>query len=649
MKVQDTLSSKINNHTDFSILIVDDSPFIIESLKIFLNRFTPNVIEAEDGNQGLELYKLHKPDFIVSDIVMPIMNGLEMSREIKALNKDAFIVLATAEGDKDSLIEAIEIGIDKYLPKPIDVRRLEQILIEFLEHLNTKKELEYNKHLLEEYKKALDCAAIFTVTDTNGIIKYVNNEFVRTTGYTKAEAIGRSHSIIRHPETPKSVFKALWETIKNKKIWKSVLENKTKNGESFFVDNTIVPILDKDGNIIEYVGISYDITGIRELNERNLQSIFDADESLIIVTDEKFKIKVVNKSMLNMLGATSIDEFYQHNEAIYDRFLPKEGFLSKEDLIGATQKERYRKFKRILTKGDKKQRKVAMRSPDGQERYYAVRVSSISDKMVVSKRYNIFSFVDITELELMREQQINNIKLSSIGKLAAGVTHEINTPLTYIKGNLEMLKMDIEDGCGSELKQNLLDSCEAMEDGIKRMAAIVESMREIAGVSKEEKAEINLYTTIIYSLRMVYNRAKQICNIKINGKLFDMSFDRDGEKILMVASPQRLEQVWIIIINNALDEYSKSKLPFNERFIEIEISKKFDTIKVSIKDNAGGIEESILPHIFDIFKSSKPQSGMGVGLNIAKSIVEDHGGEITARNEDGGAVFEIVFKEKGGS
>lgn len=71
-----------------------------------------------------------------------------------------------------------------------------------------------------------------------------------------------------------------------------------------------------------------------------------------------------------------------------------------------------------------------------------------------------------------------------------------------------------------------------------------------------------------------------------------------------------------------------------------------DIIKIIIKDNAGGIEPTMLPHIFDIFKSSKPQSGMGVGLNIAKSIIEDHGGKITARNEDGGAVFEIVFKEK---
>ncbi|MGE4398833.1 MAG: response regulator [Campylobacterales bacterium] len=639
-------SSKISNNIDFSILIVDDSPFIVEVLKTFLNRFSPNIIEAENGKLGLDLYRLHKPDFIVSDVVMPIMNGLEMSREIKAINKDAFIVLTTAVEDKDNLAEAIEIAIDKYLPKPIDLRRLEQILLEFMEHLSAKKALEDNRHLLEEYRKALDSAAIFTVTDTNGIIKYVNDEFVHTTGYSKEEAVGNSHNIVRHPETPKGVFKALWESISGKKIWKSVLENRAKNGESFFVDNTIVPILGTDGEIIEYIGISYDITGIREMNERNLQSIFNADESLIIVTDDRFEIKIVNKSMLKVLGAESIADFYKDNEAIYDRFLPRDGFLSKDDLVGTGRKDRYRRFKKVLTEGDKRQRKVAMCTPDGEERYYAVRVSTVSDKMVVNKHYNIFSFVDITELELMRQQQINNIKLSSIGKLAAGITHEINTPLTYIKGNLEILKMDIANDCACGLKHDYLAACEAMEDGIKRMAAIVESMREIAGVSRTEKTEVNVYTTIIYSLRMVYNKAKQICNITVNGKPFDMSLDKDAENISMVATPQRLEQIWIIILNNALDEYIKSKLPFEQRFIDIQVSKKLDIIKIIIKDNAGGIEATMLPHIFDIFKSSKPQSGMGVGLNIAKSIIEDHGGEITARNEDGGAVFEIVFKER---
>jgi PAS domain S-box-containing protein len=636
---------KTSESVDFSILVVDDTPFIVEALKTFLSSFSADVLEAADGKEGLEIYKKRRPAFVITDIVMPVMNGLEMSKEIKKIDKNAFIVLTTALEDRDKLVEAIEISIDKYLPKPIDLKRLEKILLEFAEALATKNAANKNRKLLEEYKKALDSAAILTITDPDGIIKYVNDEFVHTTGFSKEEAIGNSHSIIRHPETPKGLFRAMWHDIKNKKIWKSVIENKTKDGESFFVDNTIVPILGVDGEIVEYIGISFDITGIRDMSHRNLQSIFDADESLIIVTDDRFEITIANKAMLKMLEVESMSEFYKNGGAIYDRFLLRDGFLSKDDLVGSGYKDRYKKFKKLLTDGDKRHRKVAMLTPSGEERYYAVRVSTISDKMIHNRHYNIFSFVDITELEFMRQQQINNIKLSSIGKLAAGITHEINTPLTYIKGNLEILKMDLKSSCACDLKDEFMSYCEAMEDGIKRMSSIVESMREIAGVSRDEKMPISVYTTIVYSLRMVYNRAKQICNIRVNGKPFDMLLDKDGERIMMMATPQRLEQVWIIILNNALDEFSKSKLAFNDRFIDIEVLEKLDTINVTIKDNAGGIEDSMLPHIFEIFKSSKPQSGMGVGLNIAKTIVEDHNGTISAANNSEGAVFEIVFKK----
>ena len=639
-------SSKISSPVPFAVLVVDDSSFITEVLKSFLLRFTPEVYTASDGKEGLEMFAKYSPPFVVSDVVMPNMNGLEMSREIKKINPDTFIVLTTAVDDKEYLVEAIEIAVDKYLPKPVDLKRLEKFLKEFQGTLEVKKTLEENRKLLEEYKKAMDAAAIFTIGDSTGKITYVNEEFCRATGYEPKEAVGRYYTDFKHPDMPKSVIRSVQKTLSKKEIWKGIIENITKEGESFFTDATFVPILDSTGDIVEFLGISYDITGLQGMNENNFESIFNADESLIIATDDKFEIRIANKAMLDMLQIDNIHEFYDTGGAICNSFLERDGYLSKRDFRGDDHRERFRAFKAMLTSGDKKQRKVAIKDPKGDERLFAVRVSTVSDKMFLSRQYNIFSFVDITELEMMREQQINNIKLSSIGKLAAGITHEINTPLTYIKGTLEILKMDLGDGCDSPLKDEFLSSCETMEDGIKRVSNIVESMREIAGVSGDKKREINIYTTIIYSLRMVYNRAKQICNLRINGKVFDIDMDKNKESVIVTAMPQRLEQVWIVLLNNALDEFSSSKLPFESRFIDVEVSETLDKIEVYFKDNAGGIDDSILPHIFEIFKSSKPQSGMGVGLNIAHSIVEAHEGGISAYNIDGGAVFKIELPKK---
>lgn len=80
-------------------------------------------------------------------------------------------MLTTALEDMDKMVKAIEISIDKYLPKPIDLKKLEKILLEFVEALATKNAVNKNRKLLEDYKKALDSAAILTITDPDDIIK----------------------------------------------------------------------------------------------------------------------------------------------------------------------------------------------------------------------------------------------------------------------------------------------------------------------------------------------------------------------------------------------------------------------------------------------------------------------------------------------
>ena len=109
-----------------------------------------------------------------------------------------------------------------------------------------------------------------------------------------------------------------------------------------------------------------------------------------------------------------------------------------------------------------------------------------------------------------QQEQLKNAKLTYIGSLAAGITHEINTPLTYIKGNLEMMSYDISDLPYGDIKDRMLFDSSKMKEGINRIANIVESMREMAQSSKEVKEKTNIYSTLITSLTMVHNRSKQI-------------------------------------------------------------------------------------------------------------------------------------------
>ncbi len=240
---------------------------------------------------------------------------------------------------------------------------------------------------------------------------------------------------------------------------------------------------------------------------------------------------------------------------------------------------------------------------------------------------------------------IENVKFTAIGQLAAGMTHEINTPLTYIKGNFEMMSYDIEDLPNSDIKSRMMEDSTRITDGINRLSTIVESMREMSQKSKEIQENINIYHTLVTSLTLLYNRAKHISNIKLNGEYFQIGFDKNKEYFMGCVQKQRVEQVWVVIINNALDELVKIG-DFEDRLIDINIKCSEDKqyIITKIRDNAGGIPSNIIGKVFDPFISSKESNGMGVGLNIAKKIIDEQDGELLAYNENGSAIFEVKLK-----
>jgi diguanylate cyclase (GGDEF)-like protein len=108
------------------ILYVEDEPLLRDIIVKSLSAFTKNQYVAKDGVEGLELFKQHSDeiDLVITDINMPRMNGLEMSKEIKAINQNVPIIVATAFSNTEYLLEAIDLGIDKYVLKPIDLNKL---------------------------------------------------------------------------------------------------------------------------------------------------------------------------------------------------------------------------------------------------------------------------------------------------------------------------------------------------------------------------------------------------------------------------------------------------------------------------------------------------------------------------------------------
>jgi len=123
---------------------------------------------------------------------------------------------------------------------------------------------------LTQYKDAIEASNIVSKTDINGIITFVNDEFCKTFEYSRDELVGNNHNIVRHPDVPRSVFKNLWDTILAKKTYKSTVKNLSKSGKTIYVNTTVTPILNKKGEIEEFIAI-IELTQELQAKEKELE------------------------------------------------------------------------------------------------------------------------------------------------------------------------------------------------------------------------------------------------------------------------------------------------------------------------------------------------------------------------------------------
>jgi PAS domain S-box-containing protein len=149
-------------------------------------------------------------------------------------------------------------------------QNMEEIMAQSEEMASTMREMEELQIALKARELVLNTSTIMSEADLFGTITYANDKLSEVSQYSQEEMIGKGHNMFRHPDMPKALFKLMWDTIKSGQVFRGVVKNRKKDGNPYWVDATIAPVMNDEGKIIKYIGVRYHI-----VDEDVAQAMYD--------------------------------------------------------------------------------------------------------------------------------------------------------------------------------------------------------------------------------------------------------------------------------------------------------------------------------------------------------------------------------------
>jgi PAS domain S-box-containing protein len=210
----------------------------------------------------------------------------------------------------------------------------ELICIEgYIEEITPKKDPHLFNNAFSSYHKAINSGSLVSISDTKGNILFANDLVCKYSGYTRKELIGKNHNILNSGYHSPAFFQELWQTITSGNIWRGEIRNKTKNGDFYWVDAVISPVLDQDGNIIQYLSVRNIITEQKntalalQKSEQQLKEISSSIPGAVyqfkIDKDNVWSFPYMSGGAVAVLGITP-EEAYSDVAAAFNRVIPED-------------------------------------------------------------------------------------------------------------------------------------------------------------------------------------------------------------------------------------------------------------------------------------------------------------------------------------
>jgi len=481
---------------------------------------------------------------------------------------------------------------------------------------------------LEEHIEGINKVLIVSKTDPDGNITYVNSNFERISGYSRSELLGQSHNIVRNPLTPDTLFSDLWKTIKAGEIWHGSFANLRKDGTTYYVKSSIIPVFDKDHNIAEYFAIREDITDLVETqNAYKREStfshmLFDSDENIKIVI-RNGKIERINQSFFRLFPFRDLEEFMRRQHCINAMFIPKEGFLT----AGGASKPWYYQ---VLNEPDRTH-KVLMEDRKGVVRSFSVKANQFDFE---DDDYVICSFNDVTELEEARV--VAEKAEEAQANFLANMSHEIRTPMNGILGFTGLLRK-------TELNEQQKGYLDIIEGSSSTLLDIINDVLDFSKIKSNQMLLESIPTDLFAELNIAYMLMQPLADKKeLN---YHLKLDPRMYAFVFV-DPTRLKQIVINLLSNAIKfTHAPGEVVFRTEVVFESEKERSQTVRFIVEDSGIGIPKEKQLRVFSPFAQANESTtrefgGTGLGLSICSSLVSAMGGELKLYSKEGkGTVF----------
>lgn len=531
------------------------------------------------------------------------------------------------------------------------------------------RDISYRISYEKEMKKlsnAIEAAGeAVVVTNTKGIIEYVNPAFETITGYTKDESIGSNLRILQSGKHSKSFYENYWKRITGGKVWKGEFINKRKNGEIYYDESTVTPILDADGKIINYVAIKNDVSKARmaekALAEKNIEIHKRAEyeriyANILALFGSSHDKEHIVKEMLNTLAHDmnfrcsayyDLDDWEGRLVSIASYGFPgdvKNNYAFGEGLVGqvALNKEAVtltdtKDFPITIDTGIAKIKPTVVILQPVLYRNEVMGVlvmASVSDFLETEKNFierlsiqlgvslkNIRQYVDLQELSdqlRQRGEEIiqKNVELESASRLKtdflANMSHELRTPLNAIVGFSEILK----DGMIGKMSE---EQTEYVTDIFTSGRHLLSLINDILDLSKIEAGKMDVSFDIV-DIETVLKESGSLMKENAQREEITLSYDFKIERRTCYMDEIKLKQILLNLLSNAIkfthkggkvtlglnylkEEDLRNKNYFNDISLSISSKKENDGyFEIYVEDTGIGIKDKDKVRLFRAFE-----------------------------------------------